>query len=162
MSPHEQLIDAAKHGDVIAARDAIRDDASPNYVDGNGWVPLIWAAQEGHAQVVDHLLMAGADPNFVDENGFTPLKQAISDQHIEVSEKLILHGADVNCRCSADGNSTPLHTAAAYGLLESIELLCQYGADACAKDDDGKTPYDVAMECGEDAAALVLRSAELA
>jgi len=162
MCPGEQLIDAAKLGDLIAVRAAIRDGASPNYVDANGWMPLMWAAQEGHAKVVDHLLTAGADPNFADENGCTPLKQAISWQHVEVSEKLILNGADVNCRSRADGHSTPLHTAAAYGLLESIELLRQYGADACAKDDDGKTPYDVAIECGEVDAALVLRSAGMA
>jgi ankyrin repeat protein len=162
MSPSQQLIDAAKSGDVAATRDAIRGGANPNSVDASGWAPLMWAAQEGHTEVVDQLLTAGADPNFTDDNGFTPLKQALSDQHIQAAEKLILAGADVNQRCSSDGNSTPLHTAAAYGLLDSIELLCQYGANARARDDDGKTPYDVAVVCDEGDAADKLRSPGMA
>ena len=156
MTPNEHLVDAAKHGDIAGARNAIRRGANPNYVDTNGWAPLMWAAQEGHAEVVDQLLATGAAANFVDESGFTPLKQAIGEQHIEVAEKLILAGADVNHRCATDGHSTALHTAAAYGLLESIALLRQYGADASAQDDDGKTPYDLAIECGENDAALLL------
>lgn len=158
MSPDEKLIDAAKHGDAATVRSAILSGATPNCVDASGMAPLMWAAQEGHTEIVEQLLTARADPNFADDNGFTPLRQAIGEQHIEVAEKLILAGADVNHQCPTDGRSTALHIAAAFGLLDSIELLRQYGADANAKDDDGKTPYDLAIECGEDDAAQMLRS----
>ncbi|MAT64402.1 MAG: hypothetical protein CMN57_02005 [Gammaproteobacteria bacterium] len=34
-----------------------------------GWTALIWAAREGHAQCIEHLLDAGADPDIRDSSG---------------------------------------------------------------------------------------------
>ena len=67
MSPDKQLIDAAKHGDAATVRNAILSGATPNCLDTSGWAPLMWAAQEGHAEVVEQLLTACADPNFAEQ-----------------------------------------------------------------------------------------------
>ncbi len=41
-----------------------------------------------------------------------------------------------------------LHLAAAYGHTDAIATLVQLGASIMARDSDGKTPYDVAQQCG--------------
>ena len=150
MHPNITLIEAVKHGDRTACVRALRRGADANAVTDR-WTPLIWAAQEGHAEIVDLLLDAGANVDFADCEGFTPLKQA-------VSECLILRGADVSHRCNSDGGCTVLHTAAAYGLIHCIRLLLLYGADPKATNDAGQTPYDLAIECKEPEAAALLTS----
>ena len=42
--------------------------------------------------------------------------------------------------------STPLHKAAGHGSAEGIKALLDAGADAKSKDNDGKTPWDLAQE----------------
>jgi len=91
MQPNIALNEAAKHGDLKAAEDALRRGADPNAVIEN-WTPLFWAAQEGHTEIVDLLLDAGADVNFSDPDGFTPLKQAIGESHLDTAERLLLSG----------------------------------------------------------------------
>ena len=40
---------------------------------------------------------------------------------------------------------TPLHVASMYGSLEVARLLIEHGADMGAKDNEGKTPFQVAL-----------------
>jgi hypothetical protein len=47
--------------------------------------------------------------------------------------------------------------AAQEGYADVFEYLLTVGADVSAKDDDGMTPHDLAVECGEDDAAFLLR-----
>lgn len=156
MPLNQQLTDAAKVGDYAAAEDALKRGADANGVI-EGWTSLCWAAQEGHTDIVNLLLDADADVNFADAGGLTPLKQAISWSHVGIAEHLILRGADIHHRCASDGGTSVLHTAAAYGLVEAIQLLLLYGADPSARDDEGQTPGDLATTCGEDEAAALLQ-----
>lgn len=156
MHPNIALIEAAKRGDREAAEDSLRRGADANAVIEN-WTPLFWAAQEGHTEIVDVLLDAGANVNFADPGDFTPLKQAIGESHTDTAEHLLLRGADISHRCQSDDGCTVLHTAAAYGRLHCIRLLLRYGADPHARNDDGQTPYDTAIDRQESDAAILLR-----
>uniref|UniRef100_A0A0C4DIQ1 Uncharacterized protein n=1 Tax=Fusarium oxysporum (strain Fo5176) TaxID=660025 RepID=A0A0C4DIQ1_FUSOF len=42
----------------------------------------------------------------------------------------------------------PLHSAALAGNVEVIKRLLKQGADPCAKDEYGSTPYDLAYSMG--------------
>ncbi|KAJ3585109.1 hypothetical protein NHX12_013831 [Muraenolepis orangiensis] len=64
---------------------------------------------------------------------------------------LLDRGADVNVR--TDSAVTPLHAAAAQGLLACTEMLVRAGADVRASDVDGHTPLDVARSRGHRAVA---------
>jgi ankyrin repeat protein/catechol 2,3-dioxygenase-like lactoylglutathione lyase family enzyme len=52
----------------------------------------------------------------------------VSVRHPDAVHLLIEHGADPNARDTGD-NATPLHVAAASGVLESVRLLLDAGAD---------------------------------
>lgn len=61
-----------------------------------GWPPLIYAAFNGHAAVVDYLLKKGAEINATTANGSTALLFAARFGHIEVVEVLLQNKADPN------------------------------------------------------------------
>ena len=70
-----------------------------------------------------------ADPGLAsarDPEDRTGLHLAV--RHPEVVRRLLSHGADVNARERGD-NVTPLHLAAAHGVLESVRALLDAGAD---------------------------------
>ena len=58
---------------------------------------------------------------------------------------LLEAGADANGR-TTEGGATPLHNAAASGSVELVQLLLEYGADAEARLDDGRTPAALASD----------------
>ncbi|KFM82548.1 Ankyrin repeat, SAM and basic leucine zipper domain-containing protein 1, partial [Stegodyphus mimosarum] len=58
--------------------------------------PLMFAAREGHAQLVKELLDHDADPNMKDNRGNTALAWAASCGHGQVVRHLVEKGADVN------------------------------------------------------------------
>ena len=59
-----------------------------------GWSPLIYAAYNGHAQIVDCLLKRGARIDATTENGSSALFFAARFGHIEVVELLLKNKAD--------------------------------------------------------------------
>lgn len=52
---------------------------------------------------------------------------------------------------------TPLHIAAAKGLVSFIALLLENGADGTAKTKNGETPHDLALQNGHAESAMILR-----
>jgi uncharacterized protein len=64
--------------------------------DRRGQTALMWAAAEGHAEVVQELINAGADFRTRLTSGFTPLLFAVREGRIDVVRVLLRAGADVN------------------------------------------------------------------
>jgi ankyrin repeat protein len=64
--------------------------------DRRGQTALMWAAAEGHADVVDALIRARADFRARVPSGFTPLLFAARAGHLDVVRVLLKAGADVN------------------------------------------------------------------
>jgi hypothetical protein len=78
----------------------------------DGATPLHWAAQEGHAGVVQLLLRAGAGVNRQDGDGRTPLHCAAWRGQGEIVEILLNTGADPGMRSKS--GETPLHEASGH------------------------------------------------
>jgi ankyrin repeat protein len=61
-----------------------------------GWPPLVYAAYNGHAEIVDYLIGRGADVNGKVENGSSALFFASRFGHIETVKVLLKHRADLS------------------------------------------------------------------
>ena len=77
--------------------------------------------------------------------GWTALYYATLYNRTDVIKLLLYEGADVN-RQNLLFKDTPLHLAARYNKTEAIQLLLDNGADVNLKNNDNKTPFDVAWE----------------
>jgi len=89
------LIKAAKKGDLIALKAAIRSGADLNCIDSQGWTPLFHAAGRGWTEGMKIIIAAGADVNHGKETGFTALFSAVTSGHIEAVQVLLDAGAQV-------------------------------------------------------------------
>ena len=63
-----------------------------------GGVPLRYAAETGHKELVELLIANGADVNAKGELGETPLHDAAQADQKEIIKLLIANGADVNAK----------------------------------------------------------------
>jgi hypothetical protein len=101
--------------------------------------PLMAAASMGNFKLIKFLLEHGADANAVDIRNSAAINKAVrlNHEHKVNQEKifniLIKYGADINNqKIDADG-WTALHEAAYFGLVDTIVLLLNLGADPTIK-----------------------------
>ncbi len=142
--------------------------ADVNARDGLGLTPLHYAARYNpHPEIISTLLAAGAEVNARDPDGCVPEGRNANDRtplfeavfrpnlwshyvgpwptigNVQAIEALVNAGADLE---QADrAGRTPLH-AAAQTHPAVFPLLLQLGADPNARDTNGKTPMDYALE----------------
>ena len=131
--------------------------ADPNtQTNENGASVLAGLAYVNELECVRILLRSGANPNRGrDESGETPLHHALAKDgagRTPLVKLLLDHGADANARTKPGVAScnfwrdaktrgeTPLHRAAAYAPVETIEILLAAGADRTIRDVNGDSP----------------------
>jgi uncharacterized protein len=116
------LLESAKLGDVVRARDLLSKGAAVNTSDRRGLTPLIWASASGNAELVRHLLERGAAVDRRGNDGTTALMLASANGFLEVVRALLVRGADV----TADrGGATARQLALERGHSEIAKLLEQ-------------------------------------
>lgn len=106
------------HLDTVAALVAAGAEIDPV-----GWTPLIYAAFEGHAEIVRFLLTLDLDIDIDAQaaNGMTALMAASRNGNLEIVQILLDHGADVNS--VTHGNMTALGFAQAGKHADIVGLL---------------------------------------
>ncbi|KAK6338530.1 hypothetical protein TWF730_002593 [Orbilia blumenaviensis] len=126
----------------------LRKGASHLTKDTHGKTPLSYAAQWGHAAVVELLLTNGADWEFKNSYyGQTPLVQAAARGHAAVVVLLLNKGASLETKYTFDGQ-TLLSIAAENGRTNVVELLLREGANRDAENMHNKTALFFAAEKG--------------
>lgn len=119
---------------------------------------LIEAARCGRTEEVVSLIDLGANPDGNRaQNEDTPFLISVRNNHIDVATILIANGADVNRK--TEGGNSALHLASSLGNEEMVALLLtansvssNQGNQTCPVltlvNDEGLTPFDVAVEQG--------------
>ncbi len=156
------LFEASALGALPRVEELLRKSPDQtNAISSDGFTPLTLASFFGQREVVDFLLSKGADPNTPAKNPMrvAPLHSAAAHTRpfvaFSIAKLLLMYGASANAR--QEGDWTPLHQAAASGNLDLVALLLECGADPAARSFDGKTPFDLAVEKGQQKTADVLR-----
>ncbi|XP_032715155.1 double zinc ribbon and ankyrin repeat-containing protein 1 isoform X2 [Lontra canadensis] len=106
---------------------------------------------EGRVSVVEQLLEEGADPNCRDGEEQPVITKAVVNKHHEVIPVLVQRGADTEQRWGPLQN-TALHEATLLGLAgrECVAALLRCNASIQKKNVNGQTPYDLAVQAGDD------------
>lgn len=87
-------------------------------------------------------ILSFQDPNITDKEERTPLHFAVATQHMDIIDALC--GAGANLEAADAKHNTVLHYAAGYGRAIAAKRLLDNGASPSAKNQSGKTPYDLA------------------
>uniref|UniRef100_A0A1B6J7T6 Uncharacterized protein n=2 Tax=Homalodisca TaxID=139475 RepID=A0A1B6J7T6_9HEMI len=106
----------------------------------------IWTAVlDNDESRVRALLSKGTCVDTRDNAGYTALHYAVRKGNINMCKLLLSAGASVNAVTKA-GQATPLHRAAMAGHVDIVMTLLKSGADPLAKDAEGRTAADRALE----------------
>jgi cytohesin len=146
MTCAKDLHTAASEGDVECVKELLKHRMiNPNIKDRRGWMPLHYAVNAGHYDIVWLLLDYGANPNarVGDWTGKTPLHLAVRNQNYDIAELLLNAGAKPDAR--DEWGRSPLHEAASSGNFLITHLLIERGANVNAVDVDGRTPLHEAI-----------------
>ena len=119
------------------------------------------AAACANLEMVRLLLELGTAPTVTDGGGHTPLYSAANECQVsgggDIVRELHRAGADIDA-CGNVKRCTPLHMAARRGNVEIAEALLGCGANRDARDSQGVTPLQRAINCRKAAVAALLRS----
>ncbi|KAK5637085.1 hypothetical protein RRF57_012797 [Xylaria bambusicola] len=128
-APPNSLMVSSFCGNGVVARLLLEEDAAD--LDSTdsiyGRTPLLWAARDGHLDIVQILLDRGANIDMDDNEGYSPLSWAAENGHVEVTKLLLDKGADMES--VAHNGTTALSLAAAYGNAEVVKLLIERGTN---------------------------------
>jgi ankyrin repeat protein len=128
----------------------------------DGFTPLGLASHFGNEETVQFLLDQGTDINARSKDGNLnnmAIHAAIAGNHEHVARTLIYNGADVNVKCEGKWRLgyTPLHVAGYFGRDSIIKMLLQNNADTTVTNDQGETPYEIAIIQGHQESAALLQ-----
>ncbi len=153
----EELLSAARRGDLAPARARLDKGADVNAKTKRGWTALMWAAYRGHTDLMQLLIERGADVHTEDYFGTTAMLNAAWQRGNLASIELLLdNGADINAKNLY--GVTALKMAVDRGELDLVRFLLDNGADVNARLKDGSTPLMWATIPGREEVAKLLLS----
>ena len=144
----EDIFDAIMKGDLPSVQWLVeREDVDIDEQLILNITPLMMASHHSDElpekcySIVEYLLEKGADINSKAEDGCTALHYAHT---LKIAKTLVEHGADIES--VNDYGETPLIYHSQEGILNIVKYLLSAGANKTAKNNEGKTAYDVACD----------------
>ena len=118
-----------------------------NAKDEYNCAPLLWAARNGHIDMLKLLLDKGADVETAGYNGMRALHHVCNSSKEGLVALLLEH--DANANAADESGATPLHWAAARGVLNIVVRLSDKGADPNVATKTGVRPIHKACMYGQ-------------
>jgi ankyrin repeat protein len=153
------LTEAVMEGNLAWITFLLQSGANPNTAALAGYDAIEIAIKEKLPLTVVQLLVDhGAE---FPRKGLLPLAAISGD--IGVIEYLLQNGINPNERTDEsftvpNSHCLPLHLAAEWGHVDTVNLLLHYGADVEAKDSSGATALEKASSAGHSAVANLLKA----
>lgn len=151
------LMQAVANGQSKAVQYLLQQKVNLELQNENGDTALAMALGNDQDQIAVDLIKAGAKTNVVggeDKNTMTFM--AASVNATKALELLIKKAPDQLNEKNKKGD-TPLHEAARFGSEKTLQILIKAGADKALKNNEGKTPLDIANSIKNEAAAKLLK-----
>lgn len=153
------FLDAVKMGDSDRMDAVLKDGGDMNETLPNGMNALHLASVSGGMQMADLLVRRGIPVNSEMANGLTAMHLAVQCNNQNMVGLLLSKKGDPNHR-NKEGR-TPLHWCAAVdderldpnNRYKMATFLVRGGGDITVKDNDGKTPADLAKDTGDNKVA---------
>ena len=139
---------AAIIGHTSIARYLLENNAETYVQDSSGATPLHEAVRYGNIDIIKLLLNAGANINAKDNLGKTPVMVIMPQDKInEIYSIMQKHNADLSEKDMY--GDTVLHNAAMMNVSSEVVLqLINGGADVNARNKEGVTPLEIAVQKG--------------
>ncbi|OBT74818.1 hypothetical protein VF21_06477 [Pseudogymnoascus sp. 05NY08] len=102
------------------------------------------------------LLDHGALVNIQDNMGITPLFRAVEHSDPGIAKLLLDHGARISAEPGEEVFRNLLHHAVVFGVLDTVELLINNGAEVNEQDDRGQTCLHLVLDHTEPAMMKLL------
>lgn len=126
------LADAARNQDLAAVKSLLDEGADPDQPGDFDTPAIHWLVRYNDLDAVRLMLDKGSDPNISNRYGVTPLTLAVDAGNTDMVRLLLEAGADAN---TVLHNKKPiLFSAAAVGVLGSVQELVNHGAKVDARD----------------------------
>ena len=125
--------------------------------DARGRSAIHLASYYGEVAIIQALVEEGVDVNQIPEGGgLGPLHWSVYNNHRNLFDYLLDIGADVNLQANGIYYSrTPLHFAVSGDRQYMIKRLLDANADILAKDKEGRSPLDIALDRFEETGLAV-------
>jgi ankyrin repeat protein len=121
---------SAPTGDLLSARQAIKDGANVNFEIGGQGGPLLGAIQSGNIKLISYLLEKGSNVNTRNLSGATPLSIAVSTGRLDLVKLLVKNKAKFSRGGDPRNESFSILTVAlSTGKMEIFNYLLSQGAD---------------------------------
>ncbi|CAD5117061.1 DgyrCDS5882 [Dimorphilus gyrociliatus] len=144
----ELLLDHEKESYPHASRNLRRSQISRR--DRDGYSPLLFAAEFGHAEVIHTLMRRGASLKDTEKNDRNAIFLAAQEDQMDALKALMNYLDEENVIDDGDRYSnTALHAAAEKGFLRCVKLLLENNADIDAKNEEEQTPLHLAAKAGK-------------
>ena len=122
----DALIDACISGKYFRVKQRVEKGADVNAVDEFGKTPIMFAAENGHVEIVILLIKKGAYINEIDSEGNTALSLALSQSHTEIVKLLLEQDAEFSNKLIKCDQSI-IVWAAKKGHTDIVDLLIKKG-----------------------------------
>jgi ankyrin repeat protein len=143
----DDIIQAARFGDLKKLRDCIQSGIPVDHADPAGETPLFHIIGAGSKEAFWLLLENDTDIRLRDNLGNTTLHKAVTFGRDEFALELIERGLDINATNKVA--ATALHSAVRSANLGMVKLLVEKGAETEMKNGDGISPVGVAQAMSE-------------